>query len=243
MPPVVISSQLVNRQDASAPDERAGRLDPRFRTLGWGADHVMETDCAYQVVTDVDHDVGKVRYLVDATDGATIRLTKFASYQTSRSVPPEELLDRTEQVLRRAVSSGFEEIVASQRAILDDFWERSDVQLDGDVEVQQAVRWNLYQLFQATARAERSGVPSKGLTGHGYEGHYFWDMEIFLLPFLSYTAPRIAKNLLRFRYSMLGKARERAAELDQAGALFPWRTITGEEASGQQARVALEERP
>ncbi|MBA3310314.1 MAG: glycoside hydrolase family 65 protein, partial [Nocardioidaceae bacterium] len=103
--------------------------------------------------------------------------------------------------------------------------------VEGDAHVQQAVRWNLFQLFQATARAEGSGVPAKGLSGHGYEGHYFWDIEIFVLPFLCYTEPRIAKNLLRFRYSMLGKARERATELNQAGALFPWRTITGEEAS------------
>jgi alpha,alpha-trehalose phosphorylase len=259
--PVVISSQLVNRQDVAAPDEWAAESDPRVRTLGprvlenvlcradeerlllgyrtassgmtlgCGADHIIETDCDYQVVTDVNDDVGKVTYIAEATDGSTIRLTKFACYQTSRSVPPQELLDRTCQVLRRAMSSGFDEVAATQRAILDDFWERSDVQVDGDPQVQQAIHWNLFQLFQATARAEGSGVPAKGLTGHGYEGHYFWDIELFLLPFLSYTEPRIAKNLLRFRYSMLDKARERAAELNQAGALFPWRTITGEEAS------------
>jgi trehalose/maltose hydrolase-like predicted phosphorylase len=93
------------------------------------------------------------------------------------------------------MSSGFDEVAATQRAILDDFWERSDVQVDGDPQVQQAIRWNLFQLFQATARAEGSGVPAKGLTGHGYEGHYFWDIELFLLPFLCYTEPRIAKNL------------------------------------------------
>ncbi|MFN2388519.1 MAG: glycoside hydrolase family 65 protein [Actinomycetota bacterium] len=259
--PVVISSQVVNRQDVAAPDEKTHGSDPRVRsldgrvlenvlqrtdgqrlllgyqtarsgmTLGCGVDHIMDTGCAYQVVSDVSEDVGKVTYLVEATEGSPIRLTKLASYHTSRSVPPRELLDRANRVLTRVVASGFDDVVASQRAILDDFWERSDVEVEGDAQVQQAVRWNLFQLFQATARAEGSGVPAKALTGHGYEGHYFWDIELFLLPFLCYTEPRIAKNLLWFRYGMLDKARARARELNSAGALFPWRTINGEEAS------------
>lgn len=259
--PVVISSQLVNREDVSIPEERAPELDPRVRrlnqrvlesvvhrgdgqrvmlgyrtassrmTLGCGVDHVMETSCAYEAVTEVDKDIGKVAYIIEAEANVPIRLTKFASYHTSRSVPPGELLDRADRVLRRAVSSGFDHIAEEQRTALDTFWERSDVQFDGDARVQQALRWNLFQLFQAAARAEGSGIPAKGLSGHGYEGHYFWDIEIFVLPFLTYTEPRIAKNLLRFRRSMLDKARERAVELSQRGALFPWRTINGVEAS------------
>ncbi len=259
--PVVISSQLVNREDAAVPDERPRQSDPRVRkldgrvldnivhtaddqrlllgyvtrrsgmSLACGVDHVMETDCHHQVVTEVDEDAGKVTYIVEATADSPIRLTKFACYHTSRSVPPAELIDRADRVLRRAMATGFDGIAAAQREILDDFWRRSDVEIEGDAHVQQAVRWNLFQLFQATARAEGSGVPAKGLSGHGYEGHYFWDIEIFVLPFLCYTEPRIARNLLRFRYSMLDKARDRAAELNETGALFPWRTITGEEAS------------
>ncbi len=258
--PVVISSQLVNREDAGVPgghrqfDPRVRKLDGRVldnvvhtaddqrlllgyvtqrsgMSLACGVDHVMETDCGYQVVTEVDEDAGKVTYIVEASKGSPICLTKFACYHTSRNVPPGELIDRTDRVLRRAMATGFDHIAAGQREILDDFWRRSDVEVEGDAQVQQAVRWNLFQLFQAAARAEGSGVPAKGLSGHGYEGHYFWDIEIFVLPFLCYTEPRIARNLLRFRYSMLDKARERAAELNEAGALFPWRTITGEEAS------------
>src|SRR6185503_7949179 len=122
----------------------------------------------------------------------------------------------------------------SQRAHLDRFWDRADVHVDtgpGSARCRQAIRWNLFQLAQATWRAEGAGVPAKGLTGRGYEGHYFWDTEVYVLPFLSYTQPRIARNLLRFRHSMLGRARDRAAEMSQQGALFPWRTINGEEAS------------
>jgi alpha,alpha-trehalose phosphorylase len=103
------------------------------------------------------------------------------------------------------------------------------------VEIQQAVRFNLFQILQASARAEDTGVAAKGLTGRAYEGHYFWDTEVYLLPFLIYTSPLIARNLLRFRYKMLPQARERARLLGHRGAMFPWRTISGEEASAYYA--------
>ena len=103
------------------------------------------------------------------------------------------------------------------------------------IEIQQAIRFNLFHILQASARAEDAGVPAKGLTGQAYEGHYFWDTEIYLLPFLTYTSPRIARNLLRFRYNMLPQARARARQLGHRGAIFPWRTINGEEASADYA--------
>ena len=112
---------------------------------------------------------------------------------------------------------------------------RGDLTKRTTVEIQQAIRFNLFQIFQASARAEHTGVPAKGLTGQGYEGHYFWDTEIYLLPFLIYTSPQIAKNLLTFRYNMLPMARQRARELHHRGAMFPWRTINGEEASAYYA--------
>ena len=166
--------------------------------------------------------------------GVPIRITKYATYQSSRHSPAPELVDRCRRTLDRTVRDGFNVLVKSQRENLDRFWERADVRVHtplNAVRQQQAIRWNLYQVAQATWRAEGSGIPAKGLTGQAYEGHYFWDTEIYVLPFLSYTQPRIARNLLRFRHSMLDRARERARELSQRGALFPWRTINGEEAS------------
>jgi alpha,alpha-trehalose phosphorylase len=76
-----------------------------------------------------------------------------------------------------------------------------------------------------------TGIPAKGLSGRGYEGHYFWDSEIFVLPFLAHIDPSAAARLIAFRHSILPAARERARILNQRGALFPWRTISGEEAS------------
>ncbi|MGM0818338.1 MAG: glycoside hydrolase family 65 protein [Actinomycetota bacterium] len=261
--PVVLSSQLLNRGDAAAPDDPVRQqFDPRttrqfdhrvleskairddgervvlgYRvahsgmTLGCGIDHRVRTRCVYRADREVTADLGKIIYTVEARQGEPIRLEKYASYHTSRAVPADELADRCERTLDRALRVGWDSLVEDQIADVADFWRSSDVVVEGDPKVQQAVRWNLFQLMQASTRAEGTGIPAKGVSGHGYEGHYFWDIEIFVMPFLTYTAPRIARNLLRFRYSMLDAARERAQELDHDGALFPWRTITGEEAS------------
>jgi alpha,alpha-trehalose phosphorylase len=162
-------------------------------------------------------------------------MVKFLAYHHENAEPCPELCFRVDETLDRATAQGIKRVLAGQRAFLDDFWSRSDVITEGAPLLQQAVRFNLFQLLQASARSEGYGIPAKGLTGRGYEGHYFWDTEIYVLPFLSYTAPQVAKNLLRHRYAMLDKARERARQVNQSGALFPWRTINGEEASAYYA--------
>ena len=203
-------------------------------TLGVGVDHVIDAASPYAVAGSADADTSEIIMTADALPGVPIRITKYATYQSSRSVPAPELVDRCRRTLDRAVRDGFDSLVTSQRANLDRFWDRADVRAKtrlNPVRHQQAIRWNLYQVAQASWRAEGAGIPAKGLTGQAYEGHYFWDTEIYVLPFLSYTKPRIAGNVLRFRHSMLDRARERARELSERGALFPWRTINGEEAS------------
>jgi alpha,alpha-trehalose phosphorylase len=204
-------------------------------TLAVAADDRIETENEWDVRTQVEDDLAKHVFRVRAEPGRPIRLTKTVAYHTSRGVPSRELVDRCRRTLDRVADGGVAARYADQRAWLDDFWARSDVEVGGRPEIQQAVRWNLFQLAQATARAEGNGVPAKGLTGSGYGGHYFWDTEIYVLPFLTYTSPRFARNALRFRYHMLDAARRRAADLSQRGALFPWRTINGEEASAYYA--------
>ena len=204
-------------------------------TLSSAVDHSIETDCAYNVETESDSSSGQVTFSIDATRGKRIRVVKYITYHSSRRPQADELCRRSDLVLDRAVHHGFEDLVQSQRRFLDDFWRRSDVVVEGYPEWQQTVRFNLFQICQATARAEGVGVPAKGLTGPGYEGHYFWDTEIYLFPFLAYTKPRIAKNLLKLRHDQLSHARQRARELNQRGALFPWRTISGTEASAYYA--------
>jgi alpha,alpha-trehalose phosphorylase len=269
--PVVVSSQILNRQDGQ--DEYHVRsaamgegFDPRkseqltdrvlepdlhwakdgryvlgYRvadsgmTLAVAADHTIETENEVEELSLVEDDLAKHVYRVAAKQGQPVRITKVVTYHTSRGIPTRELVDRCRRTLDRVQQTGVAQQFADQRAWLDDFWARSDVEIPGQPDLQQAVRWNLFQIAQATARAEGNGIAAKGLTGSGYSGHYFWDTEIYVLPFLTYTSPRIARNALRFRYTMLDAARRRARELNQDGALFPWRTINGEEASAYYA--------
>ncbi len=147
------------------------------------------------------------------------------------SAPGPALRDQAAAALHSARYSGWQGLLDAQRAYLDDFWDNADVEVEGDPESQQAVRFGLFHLVQASARAERRAIPSKGLTGTGYDGHAFWDTEGYVLPVLTYTLPHAVADALRWRASTLDLARERAAELGLKGASFPWRTIRGQECS------------
>lgn len=204
-------------------------------TVAVVADHMIETDNEYSARQFIEPDIAKNVIRVQAKAGIPIRITKLVSYHTSRGVPARELIDRCRRSLDRAAIEGVEEQFRKQVDWLAAFWDRSDVQIEGHDDLQQATRWCLFQLAQASARADGTGVPAKGVSGSGYSGHYFWDTEIYVLPFLTYTTPQWARNALRARVLMLPAARRRAAELNEAGALFPWRTINGEEASAYYA--------
>jgi alpha,alpha-trehalose phosphorylase len=223
------------------PEEGSDRLLLGFRcsesgmTIAVAADHDVETENHYTSNTHLDSDVARTTFRVDARAGQPFRLVKYAAYHTSRGVPVRELVSRCRRTLDRAREAGPTELAAAQRAWFDGFWTRSDVEVDGPPEVQQAVRWNLFQLAQAGGRAEGAGIPAKGVTGSGYSGHYFWDTEIYTLPFFTYTTPQCARAALLFRYRLLRAARVRAEQMTQRGALFPWRTINGAEASAYYA--------
>src|SRR5262245_19116267 len=213
-------------------------------TLTCATDNALETSCPHSYKVVHTDDFGQVAFTIDAQARCPIQLTKYIVYHTSQTTSAEELCGRAEWTLDRVVSQGFQRLLAAQEQYMDDFWRRSDVRIKdiredrvkrSTVEIQQAIRFNLFHILQASARAEDTGVAAKGLTGQAYEGHYFWDTEIYLLPFLIYTSPRIARNLLAFRYKMLPQARARAKELGHRGAMFPWRTISGEEASAYYA--------
>ena len=213
-------------------------------TLTCAIDNALESSCPHSYKVAHTTDFGQVAFTIDAQPGRPIELTKYIVYHTSQTASAEDLCGRAEWTLDRVVSQGFQQLLASQEQYMDEFWRRSDVRIKdvredrikrSTVEIQQAIRFNLFHILQASARAEDTGVPAKGLTGQAYEGHYFWDTEIYLLPFLIYTSPRIARNLLAFRYKMLPQARARAKELGHRGAMFPWRTIGGEEASAYYA--------
>ncbi|WP_072041949.1 glycoside hydrolase family 65 protein [Nigerium massiliense] len=265
--PVVISSQIVNRQSGrdeynlaaseSADPRKAGRLQDvlepmqhwnserrmilgyRCRnshmTLAVAADHTVSSESTVEELISTEPDIGKKVFRVEAEPGKPIRITKAVAYHTSRSVPVRELFDRCRRTLDRVRDNGFEHYERGQRAWLDKFWDTTDVKIGGQPELQQAVRWSMFQLAQAAGRADQFGIAAKGVTGSGYEGHYFWDTDIYVVPALIYTNPALARNALRFRVNIVDAARRRARELNQRGILFPWRTINGEEASAYYA--------
>jgi alpha,alpha-trehalose phosphorylase len=177
-------------------------------------------------------DGGVVTAAVVLQPGQKLTVTKFVAYGWSgeRSLPG--VRDQVWAALTAARQTGWDGLLKEQHEYLGDFWDRADVELDGDTEVQQAVRFALFHVLQAGARAENRAIPAKGLTGPGYDGHAFWDTECFVLPVLMLTTPNSAANALRWRHRTLPLAIERAAQLGLQGAAFPWRTIAGQECSG-----------
>ncbi|MFC5477655.1 glycoside hydrolase family 65 protein [Massilia suwonensis] len=171
-------------------------------------------------------------FVCTAVEGQPLRLTKYGSYHSSRDYPEGELLARAQETLTDAQAAGFEALCASQAAFLADFWAGADVEILGDDALQQGIRFNEYHLLQSVGRDGRTNIAAKGVTGEGYEGHYFWDTEIYIFPFFLYSKPEIARKLLEYRYAGLPQARERARQMSHAkGALYPWRTIAGGECS------------
>ncbi|MGA4988730.1 glycoside hydrolase family 65 protein [Nonomuraea bangladeshensis] len=177
-------------------------------------------------------DVSRVTVATRLAPGGTLRMVKFFSYGWSRRRSRPALHDQVAAALAAARLVGWEGLRDDQRRFLDGFWDGADVEVEGDAEVQQAVRFGLFHLLQSAARLEERPLPAKGLTGSGYDGHAFWDTEIFVLPVLTYTYPRAVADALSWRRSTLPLARARAGQLGLRGAAFPWRTIHGEECSG-----------
>ncbi|MEU6958621.1 glycoside hydrolase family 65 protein [Streptomyces chrestomyceticus] len=233
-----VSSALHNPLEAEehfASDARL-RLIHRTRRSGLrvaaAADHVVD---APEGTTRTDGESGDdvARFTVTALleQGRRLRLEKTVAYgwSSARSLPA--LRDQVDAALAGARSTGWQGLADQQRAYLDDFWDRADVEVDGDAEIQQAVRFALFHVLQAGARAEQRAIPAKGLTGSGYDGHTFWDSETFVLPMLTYTSPGAVAEALRWRQNTMGAARARAEQLGLRGAAFPWRTIEGSECS------------
>jgi alpha,alpha-trehalose phosphorylase len=197
-----------------------------------GMDHVVEGPPDTETgAAESGADLGRVTITATVQPGQRLRLVKFMAYGWSSRRSIAALRDQVAGALAEAQHAGWDGLLADQRAYLDDFWARADVELEGDAELQQAVRFALFHTLQAGARGERRAIAAKGLTGPGYNGHAFWDTETFVLPVLTYTAPQAARDSLHWRHATLGLARERARLLGLAGAAFPWRTIAGQECS------------
>ncbi len=159
---------------------------------------------------------------------------KFYKYSWfSDSVRWEYPEEETEKKLKKVMMQPVEELYGEQEEYLSDYWEESNLEIEGDEELNSAVHYNQYALLQSVGKDCHSNMAAKGLSGEGYEGHFFWDTEMYAIPCFTITRPEIAKTLISFRYGTLDQARENAKKLGhKKGALYPWRTINGEECSG-----------
>jgi alpha,alpha-trehalose phosphorylase len=200
--------------------------------LAAGMSHVVDGPPDTEVTTDSGQDLGRVTAAARLEPGQRLRIVKFIAYAWSSQRSMPSLRDQVDGSLAQARHGGWEGLLNAQREYLDDFWQRADVEVEGDEELQQAVRFALFHVLQSGARAEQRAIASKGLTGPGYDGHCFWDTETYVLQVLTYTAPAAARDALSWRHATLPLARERAELLGLGGATFPWRTIRGQECSG-----------
>jgi alpha,alpha-trehalose phosphorylase len=202
------------------------------RRVAAGMDHLLEVPGEADTTIEASGDLARFMVAAQLPAGQKLRLVKFVAYGWSSKRSAPALRDQVDAALAIGRRTGWHDLVAQQRQFLDEFWSSADVEIDGDVGLQQAIRVSMFHVLQAGARAEAQAIPAKGLTGPGYDGHAFWDTETFVLPMLTYTWPKAARDALLWRHSTLDLARQRARLLGFDGAAFPWRTIHGEESSG-----------
>jgi alpha,alpha-trehalose phosphorylase len=201
-------------------------------SMAAGMDHIIDGHGRLEIDVDSREDWVRTTAVAHLKPGERLKIVKLLAYGWSSLRSRQSLRDQVAAALSSARYSGFEGLMQEQRAYLDEFWESADVEVEGDPDIQQAVRFGLFHVLQSGARAERRCIPAKGLTGPGYDGHTFWDTEGFVLPVLTYTQPSAAADVIRWRHSTLDLAKEHAVNLGLKGAAFPWRTIRGQECSG-----------
>ncbi|MDE6956782.1 MAG: glycoside hydrolase family 65 protein, partial [Lachnospiraceae bacterium] len=196
--------------------------------------HILPSKHLVEEIVDVRELEAALIMKVSAYEGKKITLEKMICYAASLDMSADKLDSFVEQTLKTAAGKGYLQLEQAQKVYMKEFWNVADIEIEGEESeaVQQGIRFNLFHILQAAGRDGKTGMGAKGLSGEGYEGHYFWDTEMYVLPVFIYTEPQVAKKLLDYRYNTLEQARKRARILGhKKGALYPWRTINGEEAS------------
>jgi maltose phosphorylase len=160
-------------------------------------------------------------------------LYKYVAVLSSEYHKKKNLLKETQKEVNKAASTGFEILLNDHIQKWDEKWKESDIIIEGDLEAQQGIRFNIFQLNQTyTGEDERLNIGPKGFTGEKYGGSTYWDTEAYCIPFFLSTADEhVAKNLVKYRYKHLEKAIENAKKLgfSNNAALYPMVTMNGEE--------------
>jgi alpha,alpha-trehalose phosphorylase len=201
-------------------------------SLACSMDHEFISNEQYSIENIKEELKVHVVFNVESKRSSTVKLNKYISYTTSKDYKEKDMLRIAAEELAKGKALGYEKLKEEQKEFLKEFWNRADIEIKGDELLQQGIRFNMFHLLQSVGRDGKTNIAAKGLTGEGYEGHYFWDTEVYMLPFFLYNNPQISRKLLEYRYSILPEARKRARIMSHSkGALYPWRTIDGDECS------------
>jgi beta-phosphoglucomutase len=161
------------------------------------------------------------RILIQADAGREYCFEKYVSVYTSKD--DQQIKDVAVAAVYEGHNTGYDQLYIRHAQLWHERWLISDVQIDGDEEAQFALRYSIYQLLAgAPSHSAKLSVPARGLSGQTYKGAVFWDTEMFMLDFYIFTQPRLARNILQYRYYGLEGARKKAAEYGYRGAFYAW---------------------
>lgn len=225
---VLLLDEKIQKENYSALVQRTKAT--KF-ALVCGMTNAITSDTEYKVRQEAPGQEVQVIFDIETRKGQAVSLEKMVVFAHSKHQMDEALPLLASKDAKDAAKAGFAKLKQEQHEYLTRFWKQAGIQIEGDTHTQQGLRFNLFHLLQSVGRDGQTNIASKGISGEGYEGHYFWDTETYILPVFLYTMPEIAKSLLKHRYSILDKARAWAKQLSLKGALFAWRTIDGEELS------------
>lgn len=229
------TGRVLSLEDALVKDTMGALVQKTHNTkfsVACVMEHEIFSENKYTLNNEKDQLSVCVNFDINAEKDSSIVLNKYITYTTSKHMSESDIMQRAVSEVNIGKSLGFEKLKEEQLQFLEDFWYKTDIEIKGDGLLQQGIRFNMFHLLQSAGRDGKTNIAAKGLSGEGYEGHYFWDTEVYMLPFFLYSNPDISRKLLEYRYSILPKARERARIMShKKGALYPWRTIDGEECS------------
>ncbi len=224
-------AKLLDWKSSSLIDEEYMAVTARTKTTDFEVGCVVYHHCSEKDALMATEGVHEPKMTATYLINGSFTLTKYGVYTDSR-YNKEPILHRGLDIIKSHSIMGFDEHLEIQRIYLKNFWHYSDIKIYGNNVIQQGVRFSVFQLLQSVGQDGLTNIAAKGLTGEGYEGHYFWDTEIYILPIFQLTQPQIAEKLLIYRHSILDQAREEARILGhKRGVKYPWRTITGRECS------------
>jgi maltose phosphorylase len=192
-----------------------------------------DKDVAGKVSVNLKDKYADNEIVTELKEGSTLVIYKYAVVLSSENHAKDKLVANAKAKLKSAVAAGFDKLFTEHAKVWAHKWEECDITIDGDVAAQQGIRFNIFQLTQTyTGEDERLNIGPKGFTGEKYGGSTYWDTEAYCLPFFLSTAePKVARNLLVYRYKHLGKAIENAKKLGfkDGAAFYPFVTMNGEE--------------